>query len=152
MYCQIAPGEAIEARIIASRPWVCVFPDGHPLSQQDLIRMTDLRQEKLVGFSPGMSLRDDIDRIFVSSNLTPNYAISAQTIESICALVAAGCGIAVIHPYARHVAQMRGLATAELNHREQLDLSVVTQQKAQRARFTDQFVEIVERKLSQPGT
>jgi DNA-binding transcriptional LysR family regulator len=141
---EVSQGHAVEARVIASLPWVCVFPQGHSLAHRSQVSLSELATTTLVGFSPGMSLRASIDQVFSMRALAPNFALSAQTIESICALVACGCGGGIIHPYAGHVARMHGLSTATLDDPATLELTVVTPQAPARARFVDEFVGLVE--------
>jgi DNA-binding transcriptional LysR family regulator len=149
---EVSQGHAVEARVIASRPWVCVFPHAHRLSKLSEISLRELDTETLVGFSPGMSLRRQIERMFSMDGLEPNFALSAQTIESMCALVASGCGVAIIHPYASHVARMHGLSTAMLDDPAKLELTVVTPQASARAQFVDEFVSVVESVYAQQAT
>lgn len=144
----VSQEHAVEARIIASRPWVCVFPQEHQLASRSRVSLSELDPKTLIGFSPGMSLRTRIDKIFSLSGLEPNFALSAQTVESICALVAAGCGGAIIHPYASHVARMHGLSTATLDNPAVLELTVITPQVPAQARFVDEFIGVVERTYS----
>jgi DNA-binding transcriptional LysR family regulator len=141
---QVSEGRAVEARVIASRPWVCVFPKSHRLAGQKKIGLDDLAGMSLVGFSPGMSLRVHIDRLLLKCRVVPNFAASAQTIESICALVAAGCGGAIIHPYATHVTRMHGLSTSVIEPTEVLDLTAVLPRAPRRSAFADEFVRSVE--------
>ena len=107
--------------------------------------MAELATESLIGFSAGMSLRSRLEQVFSSGGHQPDFTVFAQTIESICALVQSGCGAAIIHPYAEHVARMRGLATATLAGSATLELSVVTPEAPRRARFVDDFADAVAR-------
>ena len=122
----VAQGSAVNTRILVTRPWVCVFPTDHEFAKRRKIALRDMAAIPLVGFSPGMSLRQRVDRIFAARDRDAEYKICAQTIESICALVAAGCGGAVIHPYATHVARMHGLVPVILDEPATLDLVAVT--------------------------
>jgi len=145
----ISDDRAVDAIHIDRRPWVCVFRNGHHLADKQKIALADLAGETLIGFSAGMSLRSHIDRIFADSGMQGNFALSAQTIESICALVESGCGSAIIHPYAVHVAQLRGLTAIPLSHTATLDLVAVTPPRHARARIVEEFVNRI-RQLSVP--
>jgi DNA-binding transcriptional LysR family regulator len=134
---------AVETQHIDSRKWICVFAKTHRLAKRRHVSLQDLAGEQLIGFSAGMSLRSHIDKLFNDGGIQANFALSAQTIESICALVEAGCGSAIIHPYAIHVAQLRGLTAVPLNHNARLDLVAVTPPAHSRAKITDVFVDRV---------
>ena len=138
---------AVESEIIAERPWTCIFPQDHPLRHRTTVSMEDLRDEILVGFSPGMSLRNHVDQLFAVSGIQPEFALAAQTIESICSLVRLRCGVAIIHPYATHVAQLRNLSTAHLEHPARLGLVAVKAPPERRAAFVDDFVDSIRSQL-----
>lgn len=140
---RVSDGHAVQTRAVASRRWLCAFPQDHTLASQPKVSLTDLRTHALVGFSPGMSLRGHIDRLFHERGQEPHYGLCAQTIESICALVAQGCGVAIIHPYARHVAENLALQCVELAEPAVLELVAVT--TTAHARIVDEFIALVER-------
>lgn len=133
-------GRAVDSQCISSQRWVCVFRRDHKLATRKQISLQDLVAERLIGFSAGMSLRSHIDAIFRDVGIQGNFALSAQTIESICALVKTGCGSAIIHPYAVHVARLRGLVAIPLDHPATLDLLAVTPPKHATAEISQVFI------------
>ena len=135
---------AVEVRVLASRPWVCVFPPDHPDSGQHCIEATRLAEMPLVGFSPGMSLRARVDQEFAAAAVEPRFTAAGQTVETLCALVAAGVAGAVIHPYAGHVAAMHGLATTEIVGLTPLDLVLVTSATRRPSQLAEEFVTAME--------
>lgn len=122
----VTTDSAVSVRVLVSRPWAAVFPVGHHLSRRSEISLSELSDEPLVGFSPGMSLHSQLAQEFARVGIQPDFKISAQTIESICAMVASGIGSAVIHPYANRVAQRHGLKPVVLSDSTPLDLVTVT--------------------------
>ena len=112
--------------MIASRPYVCVMPPGSRLAGRSDVRLEDLAGAPLVAFSPAMSLRQNVDQLFAAAGVRPNYRLAAQTIESMCALVAEGCGLAIIHPFAAHIARVFGLHTATVANSAELELFAIT--------------------------
>lgn len=140
-----AEDPALRSRVIASRPWVCVAPPGHALATQGVIRPADLAYEPLVAFSPAMSLRHSVDRLFDAAGVRPNYRVAAQTIESICALVAEGCGVAIVHPYATHIARIFGLRSIVLGDAAGLDLVAVAPNPPVRSAVIDEILRDIER-------
>jgi DNA-binding transcriptional LysR family regulator len=137
--------DAVSSRVIAFRPWTCVFPIDSPYSNRYSIELRELIDVPLVGFSPGMSLRVRVDNEFAIAGVTPNYVVNAQTIESICALVSAGCGAAIIHPFARHIARMHELKTIEIKDITRLELLEFTSLEAPSSMLLDRFLSDVER-------
>ena len=137
----VPSSDAVDSKVLASRPWTCVFPPDHPNAGRETIFLSELSGQSLIGFSPGMSLRERVDREFDTASLSVEYILNAQTIESICALVAAGCGAAVIHPFAIHVARMHGLTTTVIEEIAPLDLVVVTPLDQGPSVLVDAFVQ-----------
>ncbi len=131
---------AVEVRVLASRPWVCVFPPDHPESGQRDIEATRLAEMPLVGFSPGMSLRARVQQEFAAVGVEPRIIAAGQTVETLCAMVAAGVAAAVIHPFAGHVAAMHGLATTEILGLAPLDLVLVTSATRRPSLLAEEFV------------
>jgi len=135
----------VEARIIASRPWVCVAPPSHPLAARAGIEAEELDDAPLVAFSPSMSFRQNVDRLFAARNARPRYRVAAQTIESMCALVAEGCGLAIVHPYATHIARIFGLKTIPVAGGATLDLLALSRTPPFKPRIVDEIVDDVRR-------
>ena len=137
---QVAGDRAVESRTITSRPWLCVLPRSHPLASGPSLETAALKDEPLIGFSPGMSLRANVDRLLLQAGIEPAYLITARTIESICALVSEGCGGAIIHPFATRVAQKFGLHTTVLADAPGLDLIALTPEPPWRKRIATEMI------------
>lgn len=146
----VSEGFTVDSQVISSKPWVCVMPANHRLGEQANIELSDLVGESLIGFSPGMSLRQHVDRVFMLADIEPKYRVAAQTIESMCALVAEGCGIAIVHPYATHIAQIFGLKTAIVATTQTLDLLAVTPRSPSKVHLADEIVQAVQVIAAEP--
>lgn len=138
-----------DVRVVASRPWVCVAPPAHRLAARARTTAAELGDEALVAFSPNMTLRASVDRLFATSGVIPDYQVAAQTIESICALVAEGSGVAIIHPYATHIANIFGLRSIAIEDAASLDLAAITPKPPFRSRIVDELVDDVEAIIQQ---
>lgn len=141
----IAPSAAIDAITLVKQPWTFICPPKHALAMAQPIDIETIAQQPLVTFSPAMSLRSHTDQLFAQRQLRPRVVCQAQTIESICALVATGCGVAVIHPFARHVAKLHGLHTRTVAGAAGLDLTAVLMAAPRKAQFVERFLELVQR-------
>jgi DNA-binding transcriptional LysR family regulator len=144
----VPSSHAVASRVLHKQPWTCVFPPGDALSKRDRVRLRDLASIPLVGFSPGMSLRSRLEQEFAAAGLEANILINAQTIESICALVSAGCGGAVLHPFADHVADMHGLRPVEIEDMSPLELIVIVPPDGNPSKLAAHFIEDVAATLS----
>lgn len=146
------PGtHAVTSRVLHKQPWTCVFPPGHTLSTRARVRLQALSGLPLIGFSPGMSLRERLEQEFADAGVRANILINAQTIESICALVSNGCGAAVLHPFAGHVARLHGLDPVEVEDMLPLELAVILPPDDTPSRLAARFIDDVAHDVVQSG-
>ena len=138
---------AVNSRVLHRQSWTCVFPPGHAEMAAGRVRMRELSRMPLIGFSPGMSLRTRLEQEFADAGLRANIVINAQTIESICALVSNGCGAAVLHPFAGHVARLHGLQPVEVADMSPLELAVVLPPDGNLSRLAADFIDDVAQDL-----
>ncbi|MCG8546741.1 MAG: LysR substrate-binding domain-containing protein [Alphaproteobacteria bacterium] len=78
---------------------VCVLPAGHRLRKLKVVHAEDLAEDPYISLSPDTLARYRIDRAFEEASVHRNLAIETQTGSSICELVAAGLGVAVVDPF-----------------------------------------------------
>lgn len=93
----------IESPTIASRTLhagssVCILPKGHRLARKPVIRPDMLEGESFVSFRPDSLYRQEVDAVFVNAGVTRNLIYEARTTDAVCALVAAGLGVALVGP------------------------------------------------------
>ncbi|WP_018320875.1 LysR substrate-binding domain-containing protein [Bradyrhizobium sp. WSM2793] len=81
---------------LCRRSYVCILPNGHRLSERPSLVPADLADEYFISFGPEDS--QPIDRIFEMAGVKRRLQIEAPTGPTVCALVAAGLGVALINP------------------------------------------------------
>jgi LysR family transcriptional activator of glutamate synthase operon len=86
----------LELRELAEEPLVLVLPDGHRLAGRARLRIGDLREEELVGFGEGATIRSAVQRAARAAGFEPRIAFETREVARMRALVAAGLGVAVL--------------------------------------------------------
>lgn len=79
---------------------VCVLPKGHDLAGQDQIDARDLDGVDVIGLPPDFYASRMADQAFAERGVMPNIRVTADTMPILCEFVAAGEGVALVHPLA----------------------------------------------------
>lgn len=83
---------------ILNMPMVCMLPPDHPLAAHSALTAADLDNQPLVAFMQSSYTRLQLERTFERANIEPSIVTEATTAQNVCELVAAGMGIALVHP------------------------------------------------------
>jgi DNA-binding transcriptional LysR family regulator len=81
---------------IFSDPLVAVLPKGHRLASRSTLDLKTLAKEPLVTLSPNANIRTVVDRAFAGIGAMPNFAFEAFDRHTVCGMVEAGLGAAVL--------------------------------------------------------
>ncbi|AUH66698.1 HTH-type transcriptional activator CmpR [Paracoccus haematequi] len=88
----------IQVEPILNMPMVCMLPPDHPLMERPELTVSDLATEPLVAFMHSSYTRLRLERAFEAEGHQPRVVTEATTAQNVCELVAAGMGIALVHP------------------------------------------------------
>ncbi len=86
----------LELEELAEEPLVVVLPDAHRLARRAQLRIADLRDEDLVGFSEGATIRRAVQRVAAEAGFEPRIAFETREVARLRAIVAAGLGVGVL--------------------------------------------------------
>lgn len=81
---------------LAQEPLVVVLPEGHPLAARRRVTIAQLRDEELVAFSEGATIRRAVQRIAHAAGFEPRVAFVTREVARTRAIVASGLGVAVL--------------------------------------------------------
>jgi DNA-binding transcriptional LysR family regulator len=93
---------------------LCIVPTGHELAGQDSVSAAQIVRYPLVGIDPNDPYGSIMARIFDSRGLPYETTIRARFGSTVCSLVAAGLGIAVIDQFTVAHNQMPGILCLEI--------------------------------------
>jgi DNA-binding transcriptional LysR family regulator len=77
----------------------CIVPDGHELAGRGQVTISDIVRFKLIGIDPSDPYGRVMANLFAARSLSYDVTIRARFGSTVCALVAAGLGIAVIDEF-----------------------------------------------------
>jgi DNA-binding transcriptional LysR family regulator len=81
---------------LATGQLVCIVPEHHPLSTCRSVSVKEIVRYPLIGVDPNDPFGTIMTRLFVRNRLDYSVAIRARFGSTVCALVAAGLGIAIV--------------------------------------------------------
>jgi DNA-binding transcriptional LysR family regulator len=129
-------------RLIATR-MVCVMPSDHPLSKRKVIRPADLAGERFVSHPHALESRLHIDALFASYGIERKLQVETQVSACICAMVAAGLGVALIDPITALEHRDRGLVFLPFEPVMITEFSVLTPARRTSSMLVSDFVDHV---------
>lgn len=77
---------------------VCVLPAGHRLAGKTVIAPEDFHGENYISLSQTDSYRQLLDTLFAEHQVKRRMVVETHSAASICAMVRAGVGVAVVNP------------------------------------------------------
>jgi DNA-binding transcriptional LysR family regulator len=92
----------IVAEPLAGHPLMCILPPHHPLAARAILTPEDIGGEPMISFERTSYTGHFIEAAFAAIGFQPNVVIEATTAFTIGELVAAGAGIALVHPVHVH--------------------------------------------------
>ena len=89
--------DGVRTEVLLPEPYIAVVPVRHPLAQRSSLRVSDLRGEPFVLFSPGVgqSAWDKVERLCRQGGFRPQVVQEAPHWLSILRLVSAGLGVTI---------------------------------------------------------
>lgn len=89
--------DGVHTEVLLPEPYIAVVPIRHPLAQRSSLRVSDLRGEPFVLFSPsvGQSAWDKVERLCRHGGFRPRVVQEAPHWLSILRLVSAGLGVTI---------------------------------------------------------
>jgi DNA-binding transcriptional LysR family regulator len=86
------------AEPLTQHPLVCIMPNDHPLASRNVIEPSDLDNVPFVSFDTDTQAGQCIATMFDTYNVRPNIVLVANVSPTLCEFVAAGLGVALVHP------------------------------------------------------
>ena len=93
---------------------VAVVPGDHAIAAHPVVRLRDLANYPLLIFPPGTYMRTYLERVFDEQGLVLNPAYEAYHRSTICGLVEAGLGVAILPKMVMHMMGNTVLRTVEI--------------------------------------
>jgi DNA-binding transcriptional LysR family regulator len=88
----------VEAVALHHEPIMLACPPDHPLAAQRVVRLTDLVDQPFLDVPQGWGSRMSVDRLFAAHGLTRTIVVEVADVATVCELVRAGLGLALLAP------------------------------------------------------
>jgi LysR family transcriptional activator of glutamate synthase operon len=98
VFCAPVPKEHnnVDGRIFYREQFYAILPTTHPMSEQNFLRLDQLRDELFVGFHQGHVLHEYFIKTCEQIGFQPKLSFEGEDIETIKSLVASGFGVAIL--------------------------------------------------------
>ncbi|HEY3586006.1 MAG TPA: LysR substrate-binding domain-containing protein, partial [Myxococcaceae bacterium] len=93
---ELTPPEEMERRVLSSEELAVATSPDHPLAGTGRLPIRALDGQPLIGFHPGSSSREILDRALAAAGARPRISLEANDFALVGALVARGVGLAVL--------------------------------------------------------
>jgi len=94
---QPAP-EGCHSRLLLATHEVCVLPAGHALAVKPALAPADFEGLPFVSLAPTDPYRQRMDQVFADAGVQRRLQVESGSAASVCALVQAGVGVALVNP------------------------------------------------------
>jgi DNA-binding transcriptional LysR family regulator len=138
----------IEFELLASGRLLCIVPETSPLATRRKITPAEMSEHPLIGINPKDPYGAIMAAMFTNAGIEYRMNIKARFGTTVCSLVAAGLGIAIIDEFTVAHGTVRGLKSLEIDaesifhtyaaYRKDLPLSV----------YAEQFLGVLRKEMS----
>lgn len=138
---------SIEFVPLAEGKLYCIVPEAHPLAVQDSISSAEMARHPLIGIDPNDPYGRIMANIFRRNALNYDIVISARFGTTVCSLVAAGLGIAVIDQYTVAGGAIRGIKTLEIKEPTWFQTYIAKRRDAELSTYAESFVALLRKEM-----
>lgn len=141
------PGTSLEPLMVADE--VCVLPEGHPLLAKELLRPEDFAGERFVSLAPSDAYRKQVDEICRHHGVARNMVLETHSAVSVCSMVQAGIGIAVVNPFTAQAFAGKGLEMRRFSVSIPFHVNIVRPEHRPSSLQTDRFIAALKAEASE---
>jgi len=138
---------------LASGELYCIVPEGHELSGRKQVAAREIVGYPLIGIDPNDPYGRIMAEIFARDNLAYDITIRARFGTTVCALVKAGLGIAVIDQFTVAHGGYPGVELLRITERTRFDTYIAVKRGAPLSLHIEHFIECLrgEMRSVEPG-
>jgi DNA-binding transcriptional LysR family regulator len=125
---------------LASGELFCLVADAHPLAERESISAAEIVRHPLIGIDPNDPYGRIMSNIFRERDLPYDITIRARFGTTVCALVKAGLGIAVIDQFTVAHGAVSGVKLLRIEEPTRFDTFVVSKADTMLSSFAETFV------------
>lgn len=132
---------------LASARVMCIVPEGHELARQDSVSARDIVRHPLVGIDTNDPYGRILCSVFTDLGLSYNMTIRARFGATICSLVRAGLGLAVIDQFSVAYGFVPGVKVLPIEEAPSYDTWVASKVGAPLSPFATSFIGLLRKEM-----
>ena len=126
---------------------LCIVPEGHELAGRPVISASEIVRHPLIGIDPNDPYGRVMAEIFSRQGLAYDIVIKARFGTTVCSLVRAGLGIAVIDQFTVAHGSMQGIATIPIAEPTQFQTYVAIKNDKAPSLYAETFVTLLRQEM-----
>lgn len=127
---------------------LCIVPQNHPLAGYSSISAREIVQHQLIGIDPNDPYGRIMSEIFQRQGLHYEMAIKARFGTTVCSLVRAGLGIAIIDQFTVAHGSMQGIATIPIEEPTRFQTYVAMKNDKALSLYAETFVKLLREEMN----
>lgn len=127
---------------------LCIVPQNHPLAGYSSISAREIVQHQLIGIDPNDPYGRIMSEIFQRQGLHYDMAIKARFGTTVCSLVRAGLGIAIIDQFTVAHGSMQGIATIPIEEPTRFQTYVAMKNDKALSLYAETFVTLLREEMN----
>jgi DNA-binding transcriptional LysR family regulator len=131
------------SHLLAAGKLVAVVPKAHPLAQNREISLADLARFPLIGIDPIDPYGQILAAPFAENGLTYELAIQARFAQTVCSLVAADLGVAVLDEFSMAARDIPGVVVRPIVEPTSFKTYGVVNAEVARSIFADELIDLL---------
>jgi DNA-binding transcriptional LysR family regulator len=141
----------IEFAPLAAGELYCIVPAGHELAARSAISAAEMTRHPLIGINPNDPYGRIMAEIFARQNLSYDIRIKARFGATVCALVKAGLGIAVIDQFSLAYDAFPGIELLSIVEPTHFETYVATKRDAPLSLHAEHFIQCLRSEMRAVG-
>jgi DNA-binding transcriptional LysR family regulator len=134
---------SLELIPLAKGELFCIVPDTHPLAERDRIGAEEMVRYPLIGIDPNDPYGAIMARIFREKGLAYDIVIRARFGTTVCALVKAGLGIAMIDQFTVAHGAIQGIKLLRIDAPTPFETYIAKRRDAALSTYAETFIRLL---------
>lgn len=131
---------AIEFIPLAKGHLLCIVPSNHALASRSTISAADMVQHPLIGIDPSDPYGSIMAKIFAQHNLSYDIVIRARFGTTVCSLVQAGLGIAMIDQFTVSTGNLPGIKVLRIEEPTEFQTYIAKRRDVALSTYAEAFI------------
>ncbi len=130
---------------------IAILPEGHPLAEKEVVSVTDLVREPMIGIDPSDPYGKIVTQPFREAGLDLRHTMRGRFAQTIVSFVRHGLGVAVIDEFSVAEVYLPGIVRRPLKETAYIDIYAVTKKGRTLSSFAEYAIQQFRKELNDVG-